>query len=99
MVTRKEIARIISGYENPRIGVLGSHSALEIMDGAKDEDFQTVVFCQKGREAPYKKFSRIADEIIVVDKFSEMANAKSKKKMISTDTLVVPHRSLTAYLG
>ena len=46
MVTRKEIARIISGYENPRIGVLGSHSALEIMDGAKDEDFQTVVFCQ-----------------------------------------------------
>ena len=67
--------------------------------GAKDEDFQTVVFCQKGREAPYKKFSRIADEIIVVDKFSEMANAKSKKKMISTDTLVVPHRSLTAYLG
>ena len=35
MVTRKEIARIISGYENPRIGVLGSHSALEIMDGAK----------------------------------------------------------------
>ena len=94
MVTRKEIARIISGYENPRIGVLGSHSALEIMDGAKDEDFQTVVFCQKGRETPYKKFSRIADEIIVVDKFSEMANAKSKKKMISTDTLVVPHRSL-----
>ena len=66
MVTRKEIARIISGYENPRIGVLGSHSALEIMDGAKDEDFQTVVFCQKGREAPYKKFSRIADEIILV---------------------------------
>ena len=99
MVTRKEIARIISGYENPRIGVLGSHSALEIMDGAKDEDFQTVVFCQKGRETPYKKFSRIADEIIVVDKFSEMANAKSKKKMISTDTIVVPHRSLTAYLG
>ena len=78
MVTRKEIARIISGYENPRIGVLGSHSALEIMDGAKDEDFQTVVFCQKGRETPYKKFSRIADEIIVVEnnKFSEMANIK-----------------------
>ena len=36
MVTRKEIARIISGYENPRIGVLGSHSALEIMDGANE---------------------------------------------------------------
>ena len=41
MVARKDIARIVSGYENPRIGVLGSHSALEIMDGAKDENFQT----------------------------------------------------------
>ena len=99
MVARKDIARIVSGYENPRIGVLGSHSALEIMDGAKDENFQTVVFCQKGREAPYKKFSRIADEIIVMNKFSDMASVKAQKKMISTNTIVVPHRSLTAYLG
>ena len=83
MVARKDIARIVSGYENPRIGVLGSHSALEIMDGAKDENFQTVVFCQKGREAPYKKFSRIADEIIVMNKFSDMASVKAQKKMIS----------------
>ena len=97
MVARKDIARIVSGYENPRIGVLGSHSALEIMDGAKDENFQTVVFCQKGREAPYKKFSRIADEIIVMNKFSDMASVKAQKKMISTNTIVVPHRSLTAY--
>ena len=99
MVAKNDIARILSGYKNPRIGVLGSHSALEIMDGAKDEDFQTVVFCQKGREAPYKKFSRIADEIIVMDKFSDMAGAKAQKKMVSTDTIVVPHRSLTLYLG
>ncbi|MDI1495278.1 MAG: formate--phosphoribosylaminoimidazolecarboxamide ligase [Cenarchaeum symbiont of Oopsacas minuta] len=96
---KSEIAKIVSNYENPRIGVLGSHSALEIMDGAKDEGFETIVFCQKGRERPYKKFSRIADEIITVEKFSDMAKARAQKKMISTDTIVVPHRSLTAYLG
>ena len=39
--------KIVSEYTNLRIGVLGSHSALEIMDGAKDEDIGTIVFCQK----------------------------------------------------
>ncbi|MFB5638110.1 MAG: DUF1246 domain-containing protein, partial [Nitrosarchaeum sp.] len=24
---------------------MGSHSALEVMDGAKDENFQTLVYC------------------------------------------------------
>ena len=54
----------------------------ECINGAKDENFQIVVFCQKGRDAPYKKFSRIADEIIVMNKFSDMASVKAQKKMI-----------------
>ena len=49
------------------------------MDGAKDEGFQTQVFCQKGREGPYQRFKRIADEITVLNKFKEMASAKIKK--------------------
>jgi 5-formaminoimidazole-4-carboxamide-1-(beta)-D-ribofuranosyl 5'-monophosphate synthetase len=40
---------------NISVGVLGSHSALEIMDGAKDEKLKTVCICQKGRELPYLK--------------------------------------------
>ena len=54
---------------------------LEVMDGAKDEGFQTRVFCQKGREGPYQRFGRIADEITVVDKFKEMASAKYQKEL------------------
>ena len=53
MIKRSEMQKIASEYTDPKIGVLGSHSALEIMDGAKDEDFETVVYCQKGREVPY----------------------------------------------
>jgi len=63
MIRRPEIQKIVNGYDNLRIAVLGSHSALEIMDGAKDEGFETVVFCQKGREVPYQRFNRIADQI------------------------------------
>jgi len=99
MIKRSDIQKIINEYTDLRIGVLGSHSALEIMDGAKDENFETIVFCQKGRETPYQRFSRIANEIKVLKKFSDMSSIKNQKMLRDTNTLVVPHRSLTAYLG
>jgi 5-formaminoimidazole-4-carboxamide-1-(beta)-D-ribofuranosyl 5'-monophosphate synthetase len=54
VIKSSEIKKIVNDYTDVKIGVLGSHSALEIMDGAKDEDFQTRVFCQKGREGVKK---------------------------------------------
>ena len=36
-----EIKKIVNDYSDVKIGVLGSHSALEVMDGAKDENFET----------------------------------------------------------
>ena len=99
MIKRSDIQKIINEYTDLRIGVLGSHSALEIMDGAKDENFDTIVFCQKGRETPYQRFSRIANEIKVLKKFSDMSSIKNQKMLRDTNTLIVPHRSLTAYLG
>ncbi|MDX1533922.1 MAG: DUF1246 domain-containing protein, partial [Nitrosopumilaceae archaeon] len=99
MIKRSEIKKIIDEYSDFRIGVLGSHSALEVMDGAKDEGLQTVVMCQKGREVPYQRFSRIADEIVILNKFKDMVSPKMQKTLRETNTIVVPHRSLTAYLG
>jgi 5-formaminoimidazole-4-carboxamide-1-(beta)-D-ribofuranosyl 5'-monophosphate synthetase len=99
MIKRSDIQKIINEYTDLRIGVLGSHSALEIMDGAKDENFDTIVFCQKGRETPYQRFSRIANEVKILKKFSDMASMKNQKMLKDTNTLIVPHRSLTAYLG
>jgi len=99
VISRSEIQKITNNYTGLRIGVLGSHSALEIMDGAKDEGLETIVFCQKGRETPYQRFGRIADEIIILKKFNEMSAAKNQKMLRDTNTIIVPHRSLTAYLG
>lgn len=96
---KREIKDIINGYSDLQIGVLGSHSALEIMDGAKDENFNTLVCCQRGRETPYRRFSRIADKIITLDKFKDMASAKIQKQLRNTNSIVVPHRSLAVYLG
>ncbi|MFQ5573160.1 MAG: DUF1297 domain-containing protein [Nitrosopumilaceae archaeon] len=99
MIKRSEIKKIVNEYSDVRIGVLGSHSALEVMDGAKDEEMQTVVLCQKGRETPYKRFGRVADEIVVLKKFKDMISPKVQKNLRDTNTIIVPHRSLTAYLG
>jgi 5-formaminoimidazole-4-carboxamide-1-(beta)-D-ribofuranosyl 5'-monophosphate synthetase len=49
--------------------------------------------------SPYQRFGRIADEIVVLDKFKDMASAKNQKILRDTNTIVVPHRSLTVYLG
>ncbi len=61
MIKINEIKKIVNDYSDVRIGVLGSHSALEIMDGAKDEELSTVVYCQKGREEPYNQCASFRD--------------------------------------
>jgi len=99
VINSSEVKKIVNSYSDVKIAVLGSHSALEVMDGAKEENFQTAVYCQKGREGPYRRFGRIADEIVVLNKFKDMASAKNQKILRDTNAIVVPHRSLTVYLG
>ena len=57
---------------NYKIATIGSHSALQILKGAKDEGFQTICICLKGREEPYKSFG-VADEIIIVDDYKDFS--------------------------
>lgn len=99
MIRRSEMQKIVSEYSDLVVGTLGSHSALEIMDGAKDENFKTLVVCQTGRDVPYRRFSRIADEILMVKKFSDMVSPGIQSRLRAGNTVIIPHRALTAYLG
>src|SRR3954468_20678809 len=102
MITRHRVSNIVNNQydlENITIGTLGSHSALEIMDGAKDENLKTICICQKGREQPYRRFKRLADEIILLDKFSDILYAENQEKLRQFNTIMVAHRAFTAYLG
>ena len=92
---------IESDYDlnNISVGVIGSHSALEIMDGAKDENLKTVCICQKGRELPYLKYRRLSDELIIVDKFSDILFKENQEKLLNLNTIMVPHRSFSVYIG
>ena len=81
------------------VGVIGSHSALEIMDGAKEENLKTVCVCQKGRELPYLKYRRLSDELMIVDRFSDILFKENQEKLLSLNTIMVPHRSFSVYVG
>ena len=101
MISPQQIASIVNQYnlKNVTIGTIGSHSALEIMDGAKDENMKTVCICQKGRDLPYRRFKRLADEILLLEKFSDIMNRENQEKLRELNTIMVAHRAFTAYLG
>lgn len=79
-----------------KIATLGSHTALQILKGAKDEGFKTVCICEKGRERPYISYG-VADEIITVDNFKDYF--RIEPKLIEQNAIIIPHGSFVAYLG
>ena len=101
MISRQQVTNIVNQYDldNITIGTIGSHSALDIMDGAKDENIRTLCICQKGREIPYQRFKRLTDEIILLDRFSDIMSSENQKKLQQLNTIMITHRALTAYLG
>jgi 5-formaminoimidazole-4-carboxamide-1-(beta)-D-ribofuranosyl 5'-monophosphate synthetase len=99
---RNEIEKVINGYEteNIHVGVLGSHSALEIASGARQEGLQTVVVCQRGREKTYTKYYKgIFDHIVMLDKFHDIVKPETVRELNSLQTVFVPNRSFSVYAG
>jgi len=97
-----KIKEVVSGYDPKkiRIGVLGSHSALEIASGAKQEGFETVVVCQKGRDKTYTKYyPNLFDHTLLLDKFVNMTSSSNVKKLADLNTVFVPNRSFSVYAG
>tara|TARA_Y100000034_G_scaffold136509_1_gene213451 strand:+ start:427 stop:1446 length:1020 start_codon:yes stop_codon:yes gene_type:complete len=78
------------------IGTIGSHSALQILKGAKDEGFKTLAICKKNSSSIYKSF-KVADEIIEVDNFDNYEEIE--EQLIEKNVIMIPHGSFVAYLG
>jgi 5-formaminoimidazole-4-carboxamide-1-(beta)-D-ribofuranosyl 5'-monophosphate synthetase len=100
IVEKQKILDILEGYDKGDITIatLGSHTSLHILKGAKEEGFRTAVVCEKGREVPYQRFN-VADEFIMVDKFSDIVTEDVQQKLRDMNAIVVPHGSFIAYAG
>ncbi len=82
------------------VGVLGSHSALEIGYGAKEEDLKTLVVCERGRESTYTDhYDNLFDKIILVDRFKNIVDPEVQEQMRDLRTFFVPNRSFATYVG
>jgi 5-formaminoimidazole-4-carboxamide-1-(beta)-D-ribofuranosyl 5'-monophosphate synthetase len=80
------------------IAVLGSHSALQILKGAKELGFRTLAVCKNGRERVYQRF-RVADEIISVKNYQEFVTEDILETLTQKNSILIPHGSLVAYVG
>ena len=100
MISKDEVNSILGNYESRKItiGTLGSHSALNIFKGAKEEGFSTVCVCKKDTEIVYQRFP-LADQVIRVEDFSELLDDDVQQKLREANTILVPHGSFNAYVG
>ncbi|MDG6929503.1 MAG: formate--phosphoribosylaminoimidazolecarboxamide ligase family protein [Nitrososphaerota archaeon] len=100
MIGRPEMRKVVESYDAEKVTIcaLGSHSALDILDGAKDEGFRTMAVCQKGRERPYRAFGRIVDDVLTLDAFSGVLDEGVQEELRARNVIFVPHRAFTTYL-
>ena len=80
------------------IATLGSHCALQVLKGAKDEGIKTMLVCEKKREKLYKRFPFI-DELILVDSFVEVLDPKCQQTLEQNDAVIIPHGTLIAQMS
>ncbi len=106
--TVRAMGKIASSYKNPSIAVIGSHSALDISSGAREYGMRSIVACQKGREKTYQRYLKrkgvggqvgCIDEIMLLDKFSDIAGKKAVDELVKKQAIFVPHRSFSVYVG
>lgn len=86
----------MAGQSNYKIATLGSHSALQILKGARDEGFDTICVITPERKALYSRF-KFTGQLIEIPTFAHFPQIQ--EKLIRKKAIVVPHGSFVAYLG
>lgn len=87
------------------IASIGSHSALDVARGAKDEGFKTLVITQKGRGEVYSNYYKTTgdlgcvDEVIELDTFKQILDPKIQQQLLKKNVIFVPNRSFEVYLN
>ncbi|ASJ10364.1 5-formaminoimidazole-4-carboxamide-1-(beta)-D-ribofuranosyl 5'-monophosphate synthetase [Thermococcus sp. P6] len=110
MIGREEIIGVLEEYDPERItvGVIGSHSALDIADGAKAEGLPVLVVAQRGRHRTYERYFRLRktrdgltkgfiDEVMVLERFAGIMDVQEELRR--RNVIFVPNRSFVVYTG
>ncbi len=106
-----ELAAIASAYpKRPTIATVGSHSALDIADGAASEGLANLVLAQRGREATYARYFRTVrgpdgsrrrgcvDEVWTYARFADLAAPAEQERLRQRGAVLVPNRAFSSYV-
>ena len=78
---------------------LGSHCSLQVLKGAKDEGFNTLLICEEKRFDMYKRFKFI-DNIVSIKNFKEIVNKNFQDELIEKySPILIPHGTLISTLN
>jgi len=106
-----EVRKIVGEYRGtPTIGTVGSHSAIDVADGAVTEGFTSIVLAQEGRDATYARYFRTVrdaeghrtrgcvDEVWPYPKFADLAAPDAQARMRDRRMVLVPNRAFSSYV-
>ncbi|WP_258083228.1 formate--phosphoribosylaminoimidazolecarboxamide ligase family protein [Thermococcus thermotolerans] len=110
MISREEILGVLESYDPEKItvGVIGSHSALDIADGVREEGLPVLVVAQRGRHRTYAEYFKLRktrggltkgfiDEVMVLEKFAQIIDVQ--EELVKRNVIFVPNRSFVVYTG
>ncbi len=106
-----EARALVDAYpRSPTVAAVGSHSALDIADGAVTEGLASLVLAQAGRESTYAQYFRTTrdhaggrrrgcvDDVWTYPKFADLASPPSQQRLRDHGVLLVPNRALSSYV-
>ncbi len=110
-IVPEELRALLAGYPpEPVVATVGSHSAIDIADGAVAEGLSSLVLAEKGRASPYERYFRTVrdadgerrrgcvDDVWTYAKFADLAAPSEQERLRTRGALLVPNRALSSYV-
>ena len=112
MLSKQDVSAVLSAYDQRSltISVLGSHSALEVCRGAREEGLRNLAVCQKDRDKTYSRYYLgrtvkstgrkvgTVDEVMLLDRFSDLISDDVRRQLKIKNAIFVPNRSFAVYV-
>ena len=110
-VSLEEIRGIADRYPSPPVvGTVGSHSAIDVADGAVTEGLTSLVLAEAGRDATYARYFRTVrgpdgrrrrgcvDDVWTFPKFADVVAPATQERLRATGVVLVPNRAFSSYV-
>jgi 5-formaminoimidazole-4-carboxamide-1-(beta)-D-ribofuranosyl 5'-monophosphate synthetase len=106
-----EVRALVANYPSPPVvGTVGSHSAIDVADGAVTEGLTSLILAEAGRDATYTRYFRTVrapdgtrtrgcvDDVWTFPKFAEIVTPNVQERLRSTGVVLVPNRAFSSYV-